>query len=95
MQKVNQSSKLKQQVAESTDRVKKIEEKETHDILVDLASQLNAMKIREIQDAKQTKTKKRSSTLKSSIKLTKDQKDAMVANSLQLDATIRKALNES
>lgn len=94
-EKVDQSVETQNTIIESITRIKQIEKQQTDNILVDLANQLNSMKMREIQDAKQKKSKKRVSTLRSSIKLTKDEKDAMVANSLQLDATIRKALNES
>lgn len=94
-EKVDQSIQTQNTIIESINRIKQIEKQQTDNILVDLANQLNSMKMREIQDAKQKKSKKKVSTLRSSIKLTKDEKDAMVANSLQLDATIRKALNES
>ena len=61
--------------------------------LKDLASSLNAMKLRQLRESTGKVEKKRVTSIKSKIKLTKDERDAMVANSLQLDATIKKILN--
>ena len=75
------------------DGLKAAEENEVRNELRDLASSLNAMKMRELREATGKVQKKRVTSIKSKIKLTKDQRDAMVANSLQLDATIKKLLN--
>ena len=89
--KVNKYNKIKSQLTSAERSLKLVADKKSEDNLHDLMNKLNLYKTQKKGGMQNIKHPKET-VLASTIKLNKDQKDEIVAKSLQLDETMKKVL---
>eukprot|EP00486_Rosalina_sp_Unknown_P005314 CAMPEP_0201572344 /NCGR_PEP_ID=MMETSP0190_2-20130828/15530_1 /ASSEMBLY_ACC=CAM_ASM_000263 /TAXON_ID=37353 /ORGANISM="Rosalina sp." /LENGTH=121 /DNA_ID=CAMNT_0047997957 /DNA_START=635 /DNA_END=1000 /DNA_ORIENTATION=- len=90
--KVAKYNKIKSQLSMAEQSLKAIANRELEENMKDLMKKLNLYKTQ--QHSQNIRQSNKEALLGSTIKLNKDQKDELVAKSLQLDETMKRVLGE-